>query len=78
MLAVVGPALYVGVVLPDIVDVRGLVVRVVVLGVAVVTYISVFAGVAAVLEMVGGEVPAVGVLAVVGVLVARWGSARCR
>ena len=70
VLAVVGPALYVGVALPDIVDVRGVVVRVVVLGVAVVTYISVFAGAAAVLEMVGGEVPAVGVLAVVGVLVA--------
>ncbi len=70
VLALLGPALYVGVVLPDLVDVRGVVVRVVVLGVAVVTYISVFAGVAAVLEMVGGDVPAVGVLAVVGVLVA--------
>jgi signal transduction histidine kinase len=70
VLAVIGPALYVGVALPDIVDVRGVVVRVVVLGVAVVTYISVFAGAAAVLEMMGGEVPAVGVLAVVGVLVA--------
>jgi len=70
VLAVVGPALYIGVVLPDIVDVRGVVVRAVVLGVAVVTYISVFAGAAAVLEMVGGEVPTVGVLAVVGVLTA--------
>ena len=56
--------------LPDIVDVRGLVVRAVVLSVAVVTYISVFAGTAAVLEMLGDEVPSVGVLAVVGVLAA--------
>ena len=70
VLAVLGPALYVGVVLPDLVDVRGVVVRVVVLGVAVVTYISVFAGAAAGLEMVGGDVPTVGVLAVIGVLVA--------
>jgi two-component system NarL family sensor kinase len=70
VLAVVGPALYVGVVLPDIVDVRGVVVSVVVLAVAVVTYISVFAGVAAVLELVTGDVPAVGALAVVGALVA--------
>ncbi len=70
VLAVVGPALYVGVVLPDIVDVRGVVVRAVVLGVAVVTYISVFAGAAAVLEIVGGSVPPVGALAVVGVLTA--------
>ena len=70
VLAVVGPALYVGVVLPDIVDVRGLVVRAVVMSVAVVTYISVFAGAAAVLEILGDEVPSVGVLAVVGVLAA--------
>ena len=70
LLAIIGPALYVGVVLPDIVDVRGLVVRAVVLGVAVVTYISVFAGAAAVLEILGDEVPSVGVLAVVGVLAA--------
>ena len=55
LLAVVGPALYVGVVLPDIVDVRGLVVRAVVLGVAVVTYVSVFVGAAAVLEVASGR-----------------------
>ena len=40
------------------------------LSVAVVTYISVFAGAAAVLEILGDEVPSVGVLAVIGVLAA--------
>ena len=70
LLALVGPALYVGVVQPEIVDVRGLVVRAVVLSVAVVTYVSLFVGAAAALELAVGEVPTVGALAGVGVLAA--------
>ncbi len=70
LLAVVGPALYVGVALPEIVDVRGLVVRVVVLAVALVTYVSLFVGAASLLELVSDKVPSVGALAVVGALAA--------
>jgi signal transduction histidine kinase len=70
VLAVVGPALYVGVVLPEVVEVRGVVVRVVVLAVVVVTAISVFAGAAAGLEILTDEVPSIGVLAVLAVIVA--------
>ena len=65
----VGPALYVGVVLPDIVDVRGLVVRAVVLASRSSSTSRSSPGVG-LLEILGGEVPIVGVLAVVGVLAA--------
>ena len=64
-----GPALYVGVALPDIVDVRALVVTVVVFTVAAITYLGLFMSVASLLEMAAGETPTVGALAVVGALV---------
>ena len=70
LFGLVGPATYVGVALPDIVDVRALVVNVVVFTVAVVTYVALFVSVASLLELAGGRQPSVGALAVVGALVA--------
>ena len=62
--------MYVGVALPDIVDVRALVVTVVVFTVAAITYLGLFMTVASLLELAAGETPTVGALAVVGALVA--------
>jgi hypothetical protein len=70
LFGLLGPALYVGVALPDIVDVRALVVTVVVFTVAAITYLGLFMTVASLLEMAAGETPTVGALAVVGALVA--------
>jgi signal transduction histidine kinase len=70
LFGLVGPATYVGVALPDIVDVRALVVTVVVSTVAAITYLALFMTVASLLEMAAGETPTVGALAVVGALVA--------
>ncbi|MET1058911.1 MAG: histidine kinase [Nocardioides sp.] len=70
LFGLIGPATYVGVALPDIVDVRGLVVSTVVFTVAVVTYVALFVSVASLLEVAGGRQPSVGALAVVGALVA--------
>ena len=70
LFALVGPALYVGVALPEIVDVRGLVVRVVVLGVAVVAYLTLFVTLASFLEVVADRPLKVGALGLVGALVA--------
>ena len=70
LFGLLGPALYVGVALPDIVDVRALVVTVVVFTVAAITYVALFMSVASLLEMAAGETPTVGALAVIGALVA--------
>ena len=70
LFGLVGPAAYVGVALPDIVDVRALVVNAVVFTVAVVTYVALFVSVASLLVLASGRQPSVGALAVVGALVA--------
>ena len=70
LFAVVGPAMYVGAILPDLVDVRSLVVSAVVSGVAVITYMALFVMVMALLEAVGSPEPSVGTTALVGALVA--------
>ena len=64
--ALIGPTMYVGVTLPDLVDVRGLVVRVVVFGVAFVTCMSVFVLGFGLLDALGANDLSVGALAVVG------------
>jgi two-component system NarL family sensor kinase len=53
--ALVGPAMYVGATLPDLVDVRGLVVRAVVHGAALVTVMAVFVLALALLEALGAR-----------------------
>lgn len=62
-------AMVVGVRRPDRLDVRTLIVRAVVLAVSALTFVAVFAGTAAAVELAGGT-PTVPVLAVVGVLCA--------
>ena len=66
----IGPALVIGVRQPEVVDVRGLVVRVVVFATAAVGYVAVFMSVESLVEILGGEVPPVGTLAVIGALAA--------
>lgn len=66
----IGPALYVGVLRPDVVDVRGLAVRVAVLGTAAAGYLAVFMTIESLLEILGGRVPPVGTLAVIGAVAA--------
>lgn len=68
--ALVGPAMVVGAVRPEIVDVRVVVVQVVVVAVALLAYLAVFAGLAAGLEILLARTPTVGELAVVGGLAA--------
>lgn len=68
--AVIGPAMYVGATLPDLVDVRGVVVRAVVTGAALVTCLAGFVLVVALLAAVGVTEPSVGVLGSVAALVA--------
>ena len=53
--ALVGPAMYVGATLPDLVDVRALVVRTVVHGVALVTVMALFVLALALLEALGAD-----------------------
>ena len=66
----VGPALYVGVSRPEVVDVRGLVVRCVVFATALLGYVALFATAAAFLELIGGQQPSTTSLALVGALCA--------
>ncbi len=68
--AVVGPAMYVGATLPDLVDVRGLVVTAVVVVVGLVTVMSVFVLALALLDAVGSSDPNVGALALVAAVAA--------
>jgi len=70
VLVLVSPALYVGVARPEVVDVRGLVAHAVVFAFASTAYIAAFVSIAALLEIIGGGVPLVGPLAIVGLLVA--------
>jgi two-component system NarL family sensor kinase len=70
LLATVGPAMVIGVRRPRLVDVRGLIVQAVVLGVVVIVYLSLFVGTVAVLDMLGQSDPSIGVLAVIGALAA--------
>ena len=66
--ALVGPTMYVGATLPDLVDVRGLVVGVVVLGAAFITCMSTFILGYALLDALGASELNVGTLAVVAAL----------
>ena len=68
--ALVGPAMYVGATLPDLVDVRGLVVRSVVHGAALVTVMSLFVLSLALLEGVGADELNTGAQALVAALCA--------
>lgn len=71
LFALVGPALYLGGVNPDVLDVRGLVVRFTEIGTAVLAYIALFGTVTAFLTLLNGERrPDTGVLACVGALCA--------
>ncbi len=70
LLAAVGPAMYVGVLRPEVIDVRGLVVRVVVVFTAMVGYVAVFMGIASLLQILSEATPPVATLAVVGAVVA--------
>ncbi|RYP85386.1 hypothetical protein EKO23_12980 [Nocardioides guangzhouensis] len=70
LFGLVGPVLYVGVALPDIVDVRGLVVAAVVLTGVGVTYLALFVTVASLVEVVGGTAPTVGALGLVAAVLA--------
>ncbi|HEX5090979.1 MAG TPA: histidine kinase [Nocardioides sp.] len=68
--ALVGPALYVGATLPDLVDVRGLVVSTVVTTVALVTVMSVFVLELSLLDALGAHDLNTGALAVLAALAA--------
>ncbi|MFP5346113.1 MAG: sensor histidine kinase [Actinomycetes bacterium] len=66
--ALVGPALYVGVARPEVVDVRHLVVTVVVLATALLAYMALFVCVTAFLEVIGGHRPSPGAVVLVAAL----------
>ena len=70
LLAAVAPAMYVGATRPEVVDVRGLIVGVVVFAVSMACYLALFVGAASSLEALGGERPIIGVLGVIGALAA--------
>lgn len=69
-LAAVGPAMYVGVSRPEVIDIRGVVVRVVVVFTAMVGYLSLYMGAASLLQILGDPAPPVATLAVLGAVVA--------
>lgn len=70
LFGVVGPTMYVGLGRPEVVDVRGLIVQAVVLVTAVVAYMAVYATIQGVLELLGGDPPSVGTMALAAALVA--------
>lgn len=70
LLLVIGPALYVGVAAPEVIDVRAAVVGAVVTVMAVLGYTAVFIFLATLLELTAGVQPDVGALALVGALAA--------
>ena len=71
LFAALGPALYVGVAVPEVVDVRALVVGVVVLAVALLGYLATFVLLAGSVQVLGGGTAlSLGVLGLVGGLVA--------
>ena len=65
----VAPAMVVGVLRPDLMDVRGLVVWGVVTFVTVIVYLSVFAGIASGIDALGGD-PSPGALGLIGAVLA--------
>lgn len=67
---VAAPAMYVGVARPEVLDVRGLVVHSVVFSLTASVYVAGFVAGVSLLEILTGKVPAVGALAIVGLLVA--------
>ncbi len=68
--AAIAPAMVIGVLRPDVVDVRGLIVWGVVALVAVIAYVSVFAGFVSVLDWSGSPDPTPGALGVIGAAIA--------
>ncbi len=70
LFVLVAPAMYVGVARPEVIDVRGLVVHSVVLSLAGAVYLAGFMTAASLLEILSGTTPAVGGLAIIGLLVA--------
>ena len=81
LFVLLGPAMYVGVARPEVIDVRGLVVHSVVFSLAAVVYVAAFVAVASFVEVINGEPAAVGGMAVIGLLVAatfHWTQVRLR
>ncbi|MEJ7744516.1 MAG: histidine kinase [Nocardioidaceae bacterium] len=70
LFVLLGPAMYVGVARPEVVDVRGLVVHSVVFALAGAVYLGGFVTLASLLEILSEKTPAVGVMAITGLLVA--------
>ncbi|MGJ9407057.1 sensor histidine kinase [Nesterenkonia aurantiaca] len=66
----VAPALYIGVRWPEVIDVRGLVVRFVVFVTAAVGYVALFMTLESLIEILDGSVPRAGTLAVIGAVAA--------
>lgn len=69
-MSTVAPALYVGVRRPEVVDVRGLVVRFVVFVTAAVGYVALFMTLESLVEILGDRVPPASTLAVIGAVAA--------
>lgn len=70
LLGLVAPALFVGTALPDIVDVRGVAVSVVVHTVVTLSYVALFVSLASLFDVVGGSALSIGSLALLGALAA--------
>jgi signal transduction histidine kinase len=70
LMGAVGPAMYVGLRRPEVVDVRGLVVKATVLLTAVIAYMAVYATIEGVLNLVGNGPPSVGTMALAAALIA--------
>ncbi len=70
LFSVLGPAMYVGVARPQVVDVRALVVNCAVFAVSATVFVAGFMLVASFVEILAGATPAVGTLAVIGMLAA--------
>ncbi len=70
MFSLIGPAMVVGAARPEILDVRVVVVQLVVVAVALISYLAAFVGLASLLEVLLGRTPSIGALAVVGGMVA--------
>jgi two-component system NarL family sensor kinase len=62
----IGPAMAIGVLRPDLVDVRGLIVQTVVYAVTMIVFVAAFDGVVSVMQSVADRTPSVGALAVLG------------
>ena len=69
-IGVIGPAMTVGVSRPELLDVRRLLVRGVVVGVAAIVYVAALVSLVALLEIGSGRPPVVGVVALIAALLA--------